>query len=300
MLGSAVTGIVTIAGEHVKSAKKGEKVGLEISSKTGRAVQKGGELYLTTDTQLLDTLQKTKLKTLPVSLKVKAREGERFTVEIREEGGKSSKLNAGITEEVGDSSRREGTASQEFTDKTSVEFADEYIVQGAEKAPTTAEQIEKAMGSLGDTPFEASSIAIEADENIFIPVGVLKNARRKAADLLLEKILKGHKKDQKYPLLGNFNELCAPEKCVPENGENKSSENTSSENTSGENTSSENKSSENNSTGKREKNTEAGRKGSIASERLLLSVEVNEFTRCSTLQVQVRILFTFRFQGLKS
>ena len=82
--------------------------------------------------------------------------------------------------------------------KPVVEFADEYIVQGAEKAPTTAEQIEKSMESLGDTPFEASSIDIEADENIFIPVGVLKNTRRKAADLLLEKILRGHKKDQKY------------------------------------------------------------------------------------------------------
>jgi U32 family peptidase len=221
MLGSAVTGIVTIAGEHVKSAKKGEKVGLEISSKTGRAVQKGDELYLTTDTQLLDTLQKTKLKTLPVSLKVKAREGEPFTVEIREEGRKSS--------------RRERNASEVFADKTSVEFADEYIVQGAEKAPTTKEQIEKAMESLGGTPFEAASIAIEADENIFIPVGVLKNARRKAADFLLEKILRRYKKDQKYPLLENFNELCAPEKCA----------------------------------------IEASRRGSITSKKLLLSVEVN-------------------------
>ena len=99
MLGSAVTGIITIAGEHVKSAKKGEKVGLEISSKTGRAVQRGDELYLTTDTQLLDTLQKTKLKTLPVSLKVKARKGERFTVEIRRRKRKKYR-------EIGESSRR--------------------------------------------------------------------------------------------------------------------------------------------------------------------------------------------------
>lgn len=72
MLGSAVTGIVTIAGDHEKSAKKGEKVGLEISSKTGRAVQKGDELYLTTDTQLLDTLQKTKLKNAPRELESKS------------------------------------------------------------------------------------------------------------------------------------------------------------------------------------------------------------------------------------
>lgn len=189
MLGSAVTGIVTIAGEHVKSAKRGEKVGLEISSKTGRAVQRGDELYLTTDTQLLDALQKTKLKTIPVSLKAKARKGERFTVEIRKVSAKGSK--------------------QE--DSAYAEFADEYIVQEAEKAPTTEEQIKKAMESLGDTPFEADFVEVEADENIFIPVGVLKNTRRKATELLLEKILKANKKDQKQPDLGSFNHLCSLE-----------------------------------------------------------------------------------------
>ncbi len=68
-----------------------------------------------------------------------------------------------------------------------VEFTDDYVVQEAEKSPTTVEKIRKAMESLGDTSFEAASVEIDADENIFIPVGVLKNARRTAADLLLEK-----------------------------------------------------------------------------------------------------------------
>ncbi|WP_292378700.1 DUF3656 domain-containing U32 family peptidase [Methanosarcina sp. UBA289] len=192
MLGSAVTGIITISGDHIKNAKKGEKVGLEISSKTGRAVQRGDELYLTTDTRLLDTLQKTKLKTLPVSLKVRARKGEQFSVIIEEE---SKKL-------------RDSGKSRE---KATAEFTDDYIVQEAEKNPTTVGQIRKAMESLGDTSFEASSVEIEADENIFIPVGVLKNARRKAADLLLEKILIGDKKEQKHPDLADFNCLCNSE-----------------------------------------------------------------------------------------
>ncbi len=192
MLGSAVTGIITISGEHIKNAKKGEKVGLEISSKTGRAVQRGDELYLTTDTRLLDTLQKTKLKTLPVSLKVRARKGEQFSVIIEEESKKF----------------RDAGKSRE---KATAEFTDDYIVQEAEKNPTTVGQIRKAMESLGDTSFEAISVEIEADENIFIPVGVLKNARRKAADLLLEKILIGDKKEQKHPDLADFNYLCNSE-----------------------------------------------------------------------------------------
>lgn len=191
MLGSAVTGLLTISGEHIKSAKKGDKVGLEISSKTGRAVQRGDELYLTTDTRLLDTLQKTKLKTLPVSLKVRARKGERFTVVIREE------------------SEKPGETSETTEKVPFVEFTDDYVVQEAEKAPTTIEKIKKAMESLGDTSFEAVSVEIDADENIFIPVGVLKNARRKAADLLLEKILSVDKREQKHPNLEDFSHLCS-------------------------------------------------------------------------------------------
>ncbi len=249
MLGSAVTGIITIAGEHVKSAKKGEKVGLEISSKTGRAVQRGDELYLTTDTQLLDTLQKTKLKTLPVSLKVKARKGERFTVEIREESGK-------ITEESGKSSRKEkeeALSMERSGEAVSAEFSDEYIVQGAEKSPTTTEQIRKAMESLGDTPFEAIDISIEADENIFIPVGVLKNSRRKAADLLLEKTLSAYKKEQKHPELANFNHLYISE------GADKESCNKEGRNRKGS-------------------NAEASRNRSTGSKKLFLSIEVNEIS----------------------
>lgn len=238
MLGSAVTGIITISDEHIKSAKKGEKVGLEISSKTGRAVQRGDELYLTTDTRLLDTLQKTKLKTLPVNLKVRARKGEPFTIVIGEESEKY---------------RETG----ETTEKVPfVKFTDDYVVQKADKAPTTAEQIRKAMESLGDTPFEAASVEIEKDENIFIPVGVLKNARRKAADLLLEIILSRDRKEQKHPDLAAFNCLCNSESRGSEVSDQNKSTSTVSE------------------TPSRILSETPGR--NPASKRLLLSVEVNE------------------------
>jgi hypothetical protein len=65
--------------------------------------------------------------------------------------------------------------------------------------------------SLGVTPFEAAFIEIEADENIFVLIGVLKNARRKVADLLLEKILSAQKKKQKHPNLEDLNYLCSSE-----------------------------------------------------------------------------------------
>jgi putative protease len=226
MIGSAVAGIITSKGDHVKSAKKGEKVGLEISSKTGRAIQIGDELYLTTSIQLLDTLQKTKLKTYPVDLKVRARKGERFTVEIREKKGKRNVRK----------------------DSSIAEFSDDYIVQGADKAPTTFEQIRKVMRCLGDISFEATDISIDADENIFIPVGVLKSTRRKAAGLLLDKILKVHKKEQKHPLLNNFNYLC-----FSKNVENKTSDS-------------------------KERNIKDDRSRAITSKKLFLSVEVDEIS----------------------
>ncbi|MDY9924994.1 DUF3656 domain-containing U32 family peptidase [Methanosarcina sp.] len=261
MLGSAVTGIITITGEHVKNAKKGEKVGLEISSKTGRAVQRGDEIYLTTDTQLLDTLQKTKLKALPVSLRATARKGERFKVEIREENVRKEYSGR---EENGRNSRKEESAY--------AEFADDYIVQEAQKVPTTGEQIRKAMESLGDTPFEAASIEIEADENIFIPVGVLKNTRRKAAELLLEKTLTAKKKEQKHPDMTDFNRLCT----VEDGTENQDEE---SKNEVGKNEIGKNEA------GKNEISINRARVKGTASKKLLLSVEVQEIS--SLLQAAI-------------
>jgi len=48
---------------------------------------------------------------------------------------------------------------------------------------------------------------------------VLKNARRKAADLLLEKILSWDRKEQKHPDLADFNYLCNSESCSEASGE---------------------------------------------------------------------------------
>ncbi len=51
-------------------------------------------------------------------------------------------------------------------------------------APISRERIEDALTKLGDSPFRVSNIKIEMDNDIFIPVGVLKNLRREALDKL--------------------------------------------------------------------------------------------------------------------
>lgn len=182
MLGSAVN-VLKRGEERIESAKAGETVILEISSKTGKSVDIGNEVYLTTDRHLLNRLQETDLKRAPVNIKVTARKDEKLTIEIK-----------GATGEA------EG-----------VVFEDDYIVQQAMKAPTTEEKIKTIIEKLGDTPYAAESVDVVADEDIFIPIGVLTNARREAADLFLQKTIKGYKRESKYPQLSDLNDLCRTE-----------------------------------------------------------------------------------------
>ncbi|HJH29265.1 MAG TPA: U32 family peptidase [Methanosarcinaceae archaeon] len=176
MLGSAVN-VMKRGEERIENAKAGETVILEISSKTGKSVDIGNELYITTDRHLLNRLQKTDLKTSPVNIKVTARKDEKLKIEIK-----------------GSTGETEG-----------VVFEDDYTVQQAMKAPTTDEKIKTIIEKLGDTPYAAESVDVVADEDIFIPIGVLTNARREAADMFLQKTIRGYKRERKNPHLPDLN-----------------------------------------------------------------------------------------------
>lgn len=56
------------------------------------------------------------------------------------------------------------------------------LIEAASKKPTTYEDIEKAVSGLGNTPFELGKLTIDFDDNIFLPVSVIKNARRAAIE----------------------------------------------------------------------------------------------------------------------
>ncbi len=178
MLGSAVN-VMKRGEERIESAKAGETVIFEISSKTGKSVDIGNEVYLTTDRHLLNRLQETDLKRTPVSIKVTAKKDEKLKIEIERATGET-----------------EG-----------VVFEDDYIVQQAMKAPTTEEKIKTIIEKLGDTPYSAESVDVVADEDIFIPIGVLTNARREAAERLLQKTIKGYKRESKNPNLSDLDKL---------------------------------------------------------------------------------------------
>ncbi|MHC1576244.1 MAG: peptidase U32 family protein, partial [Methanosarcinaceae archaeon] len=161
MLGSAVSGVVSSNGENVTHASQGDTVKLQISPKTGKAIRHKQEVYLTTDKQLLDRLQKIEMTRYPLDIKVIAKANGPLIIKVHEGRGEA-------------------------------EIIDEYIIQHARQAPTTLQQIQEIMERLGDTPYVPGDVEIEADENIFIPLGVLTKARRKVVDTLLQKVLHGY------------------------------------------------------------------------------------------------------------
>ncbi|MEZ5336480.1 MAG: DUF3656 domain-containing protein [Methanolobus sp.] len=150
MIGCRIDGIL-VDGKEVSIAKKGEEATLLISPKTSKSVRKHDEVYVSTDPQLLESLQDTELQTTPLTIILHARIGEKLSVTV-----KSRDME---TEAISD-----------------------YVVQAAKKAPTSREQIETALGKLGDTTFHATEIILDIDDNIFIPLGALSGTRREAVD----------------------------------------------------------------------------------------------------------------------
>lgn len=63
----------------------------------------------------------------------------------------------------------------------------EQNVQVARKAPLSRQTIEKQISRLGDTPFQIYDMDIEVDEDIFMPLSVINELRRKACLDLIEK-----------------------------------------------------------------------------------------------------------------
>jgi len=68
------------------------------------------------------------------------------------------------------------------------------IVDFAQKKAITKEDILGAVSGLGNTVFEINHIKIDYDDNIFLPISALKNARREAISDLTRKLLNDNKK----------------------------------------------------------------------------------------------------------
>lgn len=69
-------------------------------------------------------------------------------------------------------------------DSNIVTIESEYLVEKAEKQPTSKVQIEKQLSKLGNTLFEAAELHVNMDGDIFIPMGQLNELRTKAIQQL--------------------------------------------------------------------------------------------------------------------
>jgi putative protease len=69
-------------------------------------------------------------------------------------------------------------------DSNAVIIESEYLVEKAEKQPTSKARIEKQLSKLGNTIFEAAELHVMVEGDIFIPVGQLNELRTKAIEQL--------------------------------------------------------------------------------------------------------------------
>lgn len=77
-----------------------------------------------------------------------------------------------------------------ISDYNNIETIDmDFIVDASIKNPISKENIEKQLSKLGDTIYELNRIEYDIDDNIFIPIGVINEARRRAVEKLNEKRL---------------------------------------------------------------------------------------------------------------
>lgn len=88
-------------------------------------------------------------------------------------------------------------------DKGHVGASKGNVIEAASKKPTSKEDIEKAVSGLGNTVFELNKLSVDFDDNIFLPVSVIKNARRAAIEALEASLMES----EQPPVINDFNTL---------------------------------------------------------------------------------------------
>ncbi|AKB82538.1 Protease [Methanosarcina barkeri 3] len=139
----------------VYSAGVGDTVEIPFDSRA----PSGSTVYRTHDKKLMDSLKKESESgslraKIPVSIMATVISGRPIGLEIRDR------------------------------DANSVTIESEYLVEKAEKQPTSKASIEKQLSKLGNTIFEAAELYITMEEDIFVPVGQLNELRTKAVEQL--------------------------------------------------------------------------------------------------------------------
>jgi putative protease len=135
----------------IHSAGAGEIVEIPFDSK----VPLGSTVYRTYDKKLMESLKKENKSgnlspKIPVFITAIITQGKPIRLEIKDE------------------------------DSNTATVESEYLVERAERQPTSKVQVEKQLSKLGNTLFEAAGLNVRIEDDVFIPIGQLNDLRTKA------------------------------------------------------------------------------------------------------------------------
>lgn len=152
--GKIVSSMYTGKGP-VYSARVGDTVEIPFDSRA----PSGSTVYRTHDKKLMDSLKKESesgsLKPkIPVSITAIIESGRPVRLEVKDRDSNTVIVESG------------------------------YLVEKAEKQPTSKARIEKQLSKLGNTIFESAEFHVKMEEDVFIPVGQLNELRTKAIEQL--------------------------------------------------------------------------------------------------------------------
>jgi U32 family peptidase len=145
--------VIWMEEERVKEAPAGSVVTIPFQG----APPPGSAVYKTYDLELIAAARKSfssLIKKIPVSMDVKAKKGDKLTIQIKDETGHSVEA-----------------------------FSDDVIVS-ARQRPIDKDSLTRQVSKLGDTVFEVNDINLQIDDDIFIPLGVINSVRRETVQQL--------------------------------------------------------------------------------------------------------------------
>ncbi|SES74775.1 putative protease [Methanococcoides vulcani] len=152
--GENITRMV-LDGEEVDSGTKGDVVEIPFFEK----VRSGSFIYRTMDRSLMDSLKKTFTSPKPI---------RKVPVRIRTDIAAGSVLQLEMVD----------------ADDNAVSVYSDYVVEVAQKKPTTEEQIIQQLSKLGNSVFEPVDMDVTVTGDVFIPIRALNDIRNLAVSRL--------------------------------------------------------------------------------------------------------------------
>ncbi|UGV41984.1 DUF3656 domain-containing protein [Methanococcoides orientis] len=152
--GENITRIV-LDGKEVDSATEGDVVEIPFFEQ----VRSGSFIYRTMDRSLMDSLKKTFISPKPI---------RKVPVKLRSEVAAGSVLQLEMVD----------------ADGNAVSVDSDYVVEVAQKKPTTQEQVIQQFSKLGNSVFEPVGMDVTVTGDVFIPIRALNDIRNMAVSQL--------------------------------------------------------------------------------------------------------------------